>query len=277
MTQPTPKAAGQSINDDVALSIRQMDGAWRLLCAEGPSPVVAATEGVQYIFSGVPISFFNLALLTGSALSEDALRAHGREACAWAAAQAVPWLLMVTHERLEPGVDAAAILDACGLAVVMPMTGMLTSGTVAAAPSVPGLQLTVPQDDRSCAAILDVNSLAYGMDLAAGKATVGSRAFWKDQFPVVGVVDGNPVSSATVLMVDGHRYVALVATDPSQHRRGFADAAMRRALENAASAHGQAPTVLHATDAGRPVYERMGYASISTHTLFMEKRFLEEH
>ena len=55
------------------------------------------------------------------------------------------------------------------------------------------------------------------------------------------------------------------------------DATMRRALENAASAHGVAPTVLHATDAGRPVYERMGYSSISTHTLLMEKRFLGEH
>ena len=52
---------------------------------------------------------------------------------------------------------------------------------------------------------------------------------------------------------------------------------MRRALENAASAHGEAPTVLHATEAGRPVYEPMGYSRISTHTLFMEKRFLGEH
>jgi GNAT superfamily N-acetyltransferase len=224
----------------------------------------------------VPISFFNLALLTGSGLSAEALRARGREACAWAAAQSVPWLFMVTHERLESGVDAAATLDACGLAVVMPMTGMLT-GSVAAAPAIPGLQLTVPPDDSGCATILDINSLAYGMDLEAGKATVGSRAFWKDQFPVVGAVDGKPVTSAAVLMVDGHRYVALVATDPGYQRRGFGDATMRRALENAAKAHGEKPTVLHATDAGRPVYERMGYKSISTHTLFMEKRFLEEH
>jgi len=264
------------MNDDVTLSIRQMEGAWRLLCAEGPHPVVVATEGVQYIFSGMPLSFFNLAMVTGSDLSNDALRAHGREACAWAAAQSVPWLFMVTHERLEPGVDAVATLDACGLAALMPMTGML-AGTVASAALIPGLQLTVPQDDSSCAAILDVNALAYGMDLAAGKATVGTRAFWRDQFPVVGVADGRPVSSAAVLMVDGNRYVALVATDPGQQRRGFADAAMRRALENAATVHGETPTVLHATDAGRPVYERMGYASISTHTLFIEKRFLEEH
>jgi len=264
------------MNDDVTLSIRQMDGAWRLMCAGAPKCVVAATEGIQYIFSGLPISFFNLALLTGSDLSAEELSARGREACAWAAAQSVPWLLVVTHEQLESGVDAAAALDACGLAVVMPMTGMLAR-TVAAARNVPGLQLTVPQDDSGCAAIVDINALAYGVDLEASKATIGSRMFWKDHFPVLGVSGGKPVSSATVLMVDGHRYVALVATEPGQQRRGFADATMRRALENAAKAHGETPTVLHASDAGRPVYERMGYASISTHTLLMEKRFLEEH
>ena len=115
------------------------------------------------------------------------------------------------------------------------------------------------------------------MDLAAGKPIIGTRAFWEDQFPVIGVADGTPVSSAAVLMVDGLRYVALVATDPSQQRRGFADATMRQALANAATVHGEAATVLHATDAGRPVYERMGYSSIATHTLFMEKRFLEGH
>jgi predicted GNAT family acetyltransferase len=135
----------------------------------------------------------------------------------------------------------------------------------------------VDHDDTGCAAIVDVNALAYGMDLEASKATIGSRTFWKDHFRVLGVAGGKPVSCATVLMVDGHRYVALVATEPGQQRRGLADATMRRALENAARAHGETPTMLHASDAGRPVYERMGYASISTHTLFIEKRFLAEH
>jgi predicted acetyltransferase len=79
------------------------------------------------------------------------------------------------------------------------------------------------------------------------------------------------------MMVDGVRYVAMVATDPAHRRRGYADAAMRRALEIAADRHGDVLTVLHATDAGRPVYERMGYAPISTHTLLMEKHFLEGH
>jgi predicted GNAT family acetyltransferase len=78
-------------------------------------------------------------------------------------------------------------------------------------------------------------------------------------------------------MVDGYRYVALVATDPSQQRRGYADAAMRGALQHAAVVHGERPTVLHATDAGRPIYERMGYRTISNHTIFMEKAFVNGH
>jgi len=264
------------MNDDVTLSIRQMEAAWRLMCSGAAGYVAASTEGIQYVFSGVPISFFNIALLTGSRLSAEALSACGREACAWAATQSVPWLFVVTHEQLESGVDIAAALDVCGLAVVMPMTGMRAQ-KVAAAAAVPGLQLTVPQDDSGCAAIIDVNALAYGMDFDACKPSIGTRAFWENHFPVLGSVDEKPVSSATVLMVDGHRYVALVATDPGQQRRGFGEATMRRALENAAIAHGESPTVLHATEAGRPVYERMGYARISTHTLLMEKRFLEQH
>ncbi len=270
-------AAGvQRTKDDVSLSISQIDGAWRLLCTRGPKFVVAETEGIQYIFGGLPVSFFNLAILTGSSLSAEALSARAREACAWAAPQSVPWLLMVTHERLQPGVDVAATLEADGMTAVIAMTGMIAS-SVGAPASVPGLELTVPQDDRGCAAIVDVNGLAYGMNLDASKSAIGSRALWKDHFPVLGVADGKPVCSAAVLMVDGHRYVALVATDPDRQRRGCADAAMRQALANAARVHGETPTVLHATDAGRSIYERMGYATISTHTLLSEKRFLEEH
>jgi predicted GNAT family acetyltransferase len=66
-----------------------------------------------------------------------------------------------------------------------------------------------------------------------------------------------------------------VATAPDHQRRGYADAAMRQALTHAREAHGAAPTMLHATDAGKPVYERMGYRSISTHLLYLDRRFME--
>ena len=185
-------------------------------------------------------------------------------------------MFLLTHETLEAGVDASAVLDQCGLAPMMPMTGMIAERILPATRAPQNLELTRPEDDGGCGAILDVNSMAYGMDLGAGKTVLG-RSFWKDHFPVLGLTGGKPACSAAVMMVDGYRYVALVATDPEQQRRGYGDAAMRRALELAATTHGERPTILHATDAGRPVYERMGYTPMSSHTIFLEKKFLAGH
>ena len=274
------------MNGRVDLSIRQFTEAWRIMCTGGAAQsrrgvegghTVTAADGIQYIFSGLPIPFFNVALSSERAISSDRLKFHAEHACAWASSTGVPWLFIVTHETLKPGTDATAILDGCGLAPLMPLTGMLAE-QVAPVTRIPdGLELTVPQDDAACAAILDVNGLAYGMELETGKELMGKRSFWADHFPVVGLTGGKPACSAAVMMVDGHRYVALVATDPGQQRRGYADAAMRRALELSAQVHGERPTVLHASEAGRPVYERMGYATISTHTIFMEKTSLSGH
>jgi GNAT superfamily N-acetyltransferase len=265
------------MRDDVDLSIGQFRDAWRLFCAGSPNQSLATEEGTEYIFSGVPIGFFNVALLTGRRVAGDELQARGRRACEWAADKNVPWLFVMTHEALEPGVDPGSVLDGCDLAPMMALTGMLAPQILPGAPVPDGLQLTEAREDRECSSVLDVNSLAYGMDLEAGKALIGTGSFWRDQVLVLGLVNGKTVCSAAVLMVDGYRYVALVATDPSHQRRGYADAAMRRALEVASQRHGERPTVLHATDAGRPIYERMGYAPIATHTIFMEKRFLDSH
>jgi predicted acetyltransferase len=74
-------------------------------------------------------------------------------------------------------------------------------------------------------------------------------------------------------MVDGHRYVAMVATAPDHQRNGYAEATMRRALELS----GGNPTFLHATDAGRPIYQRMGYQTVASHPVFIDKAFLTGH
>ncbi len=220
-------------------------------------------RGGANVFSGLPIAFFNVALLTGRGLSSDALTACAERACAFASGYDVPWLFVVTHEALEPGVDAASLLDRCGLGPMMPLTGMLANAVAPPASLPDGLRLARAQDDVACSAVLDVNALAYGMDLDAGKELIGKGSFWAEHFPVLGYADERPACSAAVMMVDGYRYVALVATDPAQQRRGYAEAAMRRALELSAGVHGERPTVLHATEAGRPIYQRMGYEPIS--------------
>ena len=234
-------------------------------------------DGVDYVFSGLPIAFFNVAFLTSRVDSAGALEARGRAACAWAAGKNTPWLMLVTHEALAPGLDAAATLARAGLVPMLPLTGMIARRVAPGRAAPAGLQLQVPEDDAGCAAMLDINSAAYGMSLDAAKPALGKHAFWAYHAPALGAVGGTPVSSAAVIMAGGHRYVALVATDPAHQRRGYGEAVMRHALDAAVQGHGDKPTFLHATEAGRPIYARMGYETVSTHTVFIEKRFLEGH
>ena len=261
---------------DVSLSIGMFSGAWRQICTGAPGTVISPGEGIEYIFSGIPVPFFNVGLLTARDISSPELERLAREAVGFASDKNAPWLLVSTRETLAEPEGADAVLDACGFSPLMPMTGMVAddvpSGRVP-----PDLTLSVPSDARGRAAILDVNSAAYAMDLSAGRQQVEKPEFWGGGTPVLGTVGDTPVASAAVLMVDGVRYVALVATDPAHQRRGYADAAMRHALALAAEAHGPCPTLLHATDAGRPVYERMGYRPISSHMVYLEKRFLGDH
>ncbi len=269
--------SGVTTTDPIDLSIHLFRESWRVMFADRPGAKMASSDGVDYVFSGLPIAFFNIAFLTSRIDSADALQARARAACAWAAEQNAPWLMMVTHEALSPGLDAAATLDAVGLAPMLPLTGMMTRRLAPGRAAPAGLQLQVPEDDAGCGAMLDVNSAAYGMSLDAAKPALGRHAFWAYHAPALGLVGGTPVSSAAVIMVDGYRYVALVATDPAHQRRGYGEAVMRHALDAAVVSHGDKPTFLHATDAGRPIYARMGYETVSTHTVFIEKRFLDGH
>ena len=247
-----------------------------MLCSASPACIVESCSGVEHIFACVPIPFFNASIVTGRDHSAASLDGLGRSALEWAAPRGVPWLLVVTRETLQPGIDAAATLDRCGFAPLMALTGMVAE-EVASSPPPAGLAVRTAASDADCVAIFDVNAAAYEMDFNAANPIWGRRAWWQNHSVSLGYIEDRAVSAAAVLMVEGYRYVALVATVPGQRRRGFADAAMRHALEESRRCNGDSPTFLHATEAGRPVYERMGYRPVSTHDIFIEKRFLASH
>jgi GNAT superfamily N-acetyltransferase len=257
------------------LGINQFIDAWSKLCEAAPSPTMETAPDLEYRFSGVLIPFFNVAVVTASDASSDQLIAAARKAKAWAAGKGVPWMLVVTHESLQPGSDPVAALDAEGYAPVMPLTGMLAGDVKPGQFPPEELELKLATEPRECECVLNINAEAYGVSFDVGQPVWGNPAFWEHHIGIVGLVAGQPVSCAAVLQAGGHRYVAMVATVPNRQRRGYAEAAMRRALELAQQRWGALPTFLHATEAGRPVYERMGYETVSTHVVLMDKALLE--
>ena len=80
-------------------------------------------------------------------------------------------------------------------------------------------------------------------------------------FGTIAYMGTEPASGAFALPIENALYVGWVATSTNHRRRGLAELVIRASLEDARKATGLERTVLHATDAGLPVYQRMGYRS----------------
>lgn len=72
-------------------------------------------------------------------------------------------------------------------------------------------------------------------------------------------MENQPVSTAITFLINDEFYLGLVATLPDYRNQGYAEAVIRHSLEQAAQRYGKKRTALHATPAGFPVYQRMGY------------------
>jgi predicted GNAT family N-acyltransferase len=75
-------------------------------------------------------------------------------------------------------------------------------------------------------------------------------------------MDGAPAAGAFATPLEDALYVGWVATAKGHRGRGLAELVMRTSLEAAHRATGLDRTVLHATEAGFPVYVRMGYRAV---------------
>ncbi len=114
-----------------------------------------------------------------------------------------------------------------------------------------------------------LNAMAYGMPVESDRGGDFNEAiFGPEAYGVVGRLEGKPVTCGATFVVDERLYVGYVATLPEHQRRGYAEAVMRRSLEEAARERGWRRSVLHATEAGRPVYAKMGHRGVEQYTLY---------
>jgi GNAT superfamily N-acetyltransferase len=146
---------------------------------------------------------------------------------------------------------------------------MIADNLAPAARPAPELEYRPVVDAGTRRAMVEINWQAYGMPPGGGTMDLDAKAIWaKPAYGVVGCVDGKTVTCSATFLVDGCLYVGWVATLPAHQRKGYGEAVMRRSLDEAAKDHGSGKTVLHATPAGFPVYERMGYRTVCEYTLY---------
>lgn len=258
--------------DRVTESHEVLLDAWQALSHANPAFESRRGGLIDVAWNGFPCPFFNLAVTARPPASIAEFEAALTETSAWTAERHAPWLLAVCHETLgETLPEAARVLENRGFAPIMSLTGMAADSLTPPCRERPaGAWLTEAEPSIGDCTIR-LNEAAYQMPLAEpGSLPLHQPDWWSapDRMVTALAVDGKPVSCAAVLGVAGVRYVALVATEPDARQKGYAEAAMRDVLERGLAAGLLPRTYLHATAAGRPVYERMGYQATAEYTFY---------
>lgn len=132
-----------------------------------------------------------------------------------------------------------------------------------AEPTHPALRFVRVRTEEHRRAFGEINGLANGITAEAGRAGLDMTARGDERYCYLGLEGDTPVSAAATLANAGSLYLAMAATLPGRERRGYGEATTRKALYEGARATGLTRTVLHATDAGFPVYRRIGYRQVA--------------
>jgi GNAT superfamily N-acetyltransferase len=201
-------------------------------------------------------------------MSIGLLESRLREAGAYMHRRPCLGFVNVFAEQLEedalqalPGIAARA-----GLEFGLYQHAMVADFLPLPEPSHPALRFARVRTDEDLRAYADLNSQGYGFDLGMGREGLVGSALWKsDRIQAWLALEGDrAVACATTVEDRGNLFLALVATAPASQRKGYGEAVVRRALYEGGRVTGLKRATLHASDAGLPLYERIGYRKVGT-------------
>ena len=242
---------------DTAEVVQCFTDAWRYMAGQYPGHILAQDGPVTVMLSQTNCPFFNMLAIDGATEDEAALRRavatvrNHAERCRHGS------MLLVCPEWLPDGADK--ILADEGLSFSMSLCGMAADTLAPSRRDDPALEFRSTSDGGTALDLGRVNADAYGMPHALFAVT-GNLHHWSGtHVGTVGYLDGQPVSSALAYVLRERIYIAMVATLPGHHGKGYGEAAMRRAIGAAQAIGGEKRLWLHATDMGRPLYRSMGF------------------
>jgi GNAT superfamily N-acetyltransferase len=254
-------------------SNRQFIDAWSMYARRAAHGAIADLGGVAVAFSRVTMPLMNMMFLSSPVKDTADLRKRLDAAVAYGHGAGFPWMITICNDWLPGDTRAQAneLFASAGLAPASLATGMVAEALSPPRRATPNLEIRRVAGKDGRVAVADLNTSAYGMPLDWGhEALDREEIFAHDVWAYVGYLGGAPVTTSTTALIDGRLYVMMVATAADHQKKGYAEAVMRRSLDEAARATDVARTVLHASEIGEPLYASMGYRAVAGFTMYAE-------
>ena len=246
----------------VANNLRE---SFRIIAAARSKGEVCEFPGVSIASAGVTFQMFNSAFFSNAATSEAevkhrivlANRHFNDRGLEWAYWVCLDWLDDQSRRRHR------RLFEARDLRLSTELPGMLAEHLQPPVKTPPPIKIRRVRDAASSAAFCEIGSTCFHVPIPWFREVFDNDQVWDRFASYVGYHEGEPVSTASVVAGGGALGVYNVATLPGSQRRGFGEAVMRHALEEARKEHATERLVLQSTPAGLRLYERMGFRTVT--------------
>lgn len=246
----------------VANNLRE---SFRILAGGREHGEVRELPGISIASAGVVFQMFNAAFLSAPVKADAELTQRILMASLHFEARGLEWAYWVCEDWLEERVRRRSrkVFDKHGLRHSVDLPGMVAERLLPPVRPLPRLTVQRVCNAATRDAFCSIGSTCFNVPISWFREVFEPAGVWERFAGYVGYAGGEAVSSAAVVFAEGMAGVYNVATVPGHQHRGYGEAIVRHALEEARKEHGVERTILQSTRAGYALYERMGYKTIT--------------
>lgn len=228
---------------------------WRLVALATPGGEVRDNPGVFLAAMGLDSAGSNRAFIMDDTGDPSAVVAS---AMSFFAERALPFTLEI-REELPDGYKGAAVASGLKELFRDPMMTLFPVDESRLRHGAEGCEIREARTSEDLDRTANAAALGFGEDAVRPFATQAIADAGVHYF--IGIVDGRVVGTSLVVALDGSAGIYLVSTLPEFRRRGIGEALTAEAVRCGVAA-GCDMAYLQASEAGYPVYQRMGFRSV---------------
>ena len=243
---------------------------FRILAKARPAGEVREIAGVSIASVGVTFQMFNAAFLSERVATDTDMDRRVALASTHFSARGQNWAYWVCDGWLADSVrrHTRRAMQRHGLHISADLPGMIAERILPPVRALPPLDIRRVADEPTCDAFCAIGAVCFNVPLAWFREVFDNHTVWDAFSGYVGYAGGEPVSTAATVVSAGAVGIYNVATLPAHQRRGYGEAIVRHALAEAKRKSGVERTILQSTPQGLPIYERMGYKTVTRVAVF---------
>lgn len=251
---------------------RNLREAMKFFCRANEAGEARQMPGVLLISSGINYGVFNSALITDPVPDTASFEQRLLAARVFFGARGLRWSLWACEDLLARGVRRKQA-NLCERYRLQPLTeppGMFAEALAPPGDDRPRIEIRAVKDAVTRMAFCQIAAATFELPLSIAKEIYTQPGGWKSTFHgFVGYVGETPVTTVATVVDDGIAGIYSVATLPEYRGRGYAEAAIRHALDEARRQFGVEATTLQSTRLAVRLYQRLGYRTVTRFHVYL--------